>query len=160
MVGDMVINRPGGDCIRKSTVQDASRLAEILVFTKRMNYRSIFRNDKVSFGEIQVLPIAQEYIENEKKLENIWVYDDEFVKGMLHVKDGWIHELYVDSFFQNKGIGAKLITFAIECLHAKNLMVLEKNHAAIRFYRTHGFSLTQDRQLEEGTEEFIIRMER
>ena len=88
------------------------------------------------------------------------VLDDEFVKGMLHVENGWIHELYVDSFFQNQGIGARLIGFAIEKLHAKNLMVLEKNHAAIRFYRAHGFSMTKDRRLEEGTEEFVVRMER
>lgn len=122
-----VSDRFGGNCIRKSAIQDVSRLAEILVFTKRMNYRSIFQNDKVSFGEIQVLPLAQEYMENKQKLESIWVYDDEFVKGMLHVEDGWIHELYVDSFFQNQGIGARLIDYAIENLHAKNLMVLEKN---------------------------------
>ena len=88
-----VSDRFGGNCIRKSAIQDVSRLAEILVFTKRMNYRSIFQNDKVSFGEIQVLPLAQEYMENKQKLESIWVYDDEFVKGMLHVEDGWIHEL-------------------------------------------------------------------
>lgn len=97
-----VSDRFGGNCIRKSAIQDVSRLAEILVFTKRMNYRSIFQNDKVSFGEIQVLPLAQEYMENKQKLESIWVYDDEFVKGMLHVEDGWIHELYVDSFFRTR----------------------------------------------------------
>ena len=57
-----VSDRFGGNCIRKSAIQDVSRLAEILVFTKRMNYRSIFQNDKVSFGEIQVLPLAQEYM--------------------------------------------------------------------------------------------------
>lgn len=44
--------------IRKATLQDVSRIAEILIFTKRMNYRFIFRNDKVSFGEMQVLPLA------------------------------------------------------------------------------------------------------
>ena len=31
--------------IRKATAEDVSRLAEILVFVKRMNYRSIFHND-------------------------------------------------------------------------------------------------------------------
>ena len=67
-----VSDRFGGNCIRKSAIQDVSRLAEILVFTKRMNYRSIFQNDKVSFGEIQVLPLAQEYMENKQKLESIW----------------------------------------------------------------------------------------
>ena len=48
--------------IRKSTLQDVSRIAEILIFTKRMNYRFIFQNDRVSFGEMQVLPLAQDYL--------------------------------------------------------------------------------------------------
>ena len=88
--------------IRKATITDASRIAEILIFTKRMNYRSIFCNDKVSFGEMQVYPLTKEFIEFPEKLENIWVYDDEFVKGMIHLKDDWIQELYVDTFFKIK----------------------------------------------------------
>lgn len=67
--------------IRRATTEDASRIAEILVFTKRMNYRRIFQNDKVSFGEIQVYPLAKAYVENPEKLEGVWVYEDEFVKG-------------------------------------------------------------------------------
>ena len=100
--------------IRRATLDDASRIAEILVFTKRMNYRRIFQNDKVSFGEIQVYPLAAEYIENPDKLEHIWVYDDDFVKGMVHIDGETISELYVDSFFANQGIGGELIQFAIE----------------------------------------------
>ena len=38
--------------IRQANIDDAPRIAEILVFTKRMNYREIFQNDKVSFGEM------------------------------------------------------------------------------------------------------------
>ena len=49
--------------IRKATIQDASRIAEILVFTKRVNYRSIFHDDKVSFGEMQVYPLAKQYLD-------------------------------------------------------------------------------------------------
>ena len=146
--------------IRKADIKDVSRIAEILVFTKRMNYRPIFQNDKVSFGEIQVLPLAQEYLKNPELLDPIWVYDDEFVKGVLHVEDGQIQELYVDSFFQNQGIGAKLIDFAIQKCQAKSLFVLEKNAGAIRFYERHGFVLTKERQLEPGTTEFIVKMER
>lgn len=146
--------------IRKSTTADASRLAEILVFTKRMNYRSIFHNDKVSFGELQVLPLALEYLADPHRLENVWVYDDEFVKGMIHIENEWIQELYVDSFFGHKGIGAKLIDFAIQKYHVKYLWVLEKNHGAVRFYQTHGFSLTEERKLQEGTTEFLVKMER
>lgn len=146
--------------IRKSSAEDASRLAEILVFTKRMNYRSIFHNDRVSFGEPQVLPLAQEYLADPHRLEHIWVYDDEFVKGMIHIENGWIQELYVDSFFQHEGIGAKLIEFAIKKFDVKYLWVLEKNHGAARFYQSHGFSLTEERKLQEGTTEFLVKMER
>ena len=146
--------------IRKATTADISRIAEILVFTKRMNYRPIFRNDKVSFGEIQVLPLAQEYLANPELLEPIWVYDDEFVKGVLHVEDGRVEELYVDSFFQNQGIGASLIDFAIQKCQANFLFVLEKNTGAIRFYERHGFALTKERQLEPGTAEYIVKLER
>ena len=70
--------------IRKAGTEDISRIAEILVFTKRMNYRSIFRNDKFSFGNLQVLSAAREYINNPHLLDSIWVYDDEFVKGLIH----------------------------------------------------------------------------
>ena len=147
-------------CIRKANVQDSSRLAEILIFTKRINYREIFRDDKVSFGEMQVYPLAQNYIAQPEALDNIWVYEDEFVKGMLHIEGKELTELYVDSFFQNEGIGAKLLEFAIQRFDVRNLFVLEKNIRAIRFYQRHGFSLTQERQLEEGTTEYIVKMER
>ena len=146
--------------IRKATTADASRIAEILIFTKRMNYRSIFCNDKVSFGEMQVYPLAKEFIEFPEKLENIWVYDDEFVKGMIHLKDDWIQELYVDTFFQNQGIGAALIHFAITQMNCKYLWVLVKNKKAIEFYTAHGFLITGEKQLEEGTTEYIIKMAR
>lgn len=148
------------DHIRKAETQDASRLAEILIFTKRMNYREIFRDDRVSFGEMQVYPLAEDYIAHPEKLENIWVYDDEFVKGMLHIEGKALKELYVDSFFQNEGIGSKLIEFSIRQFDIQSLFVLEKNRNAIRFYQRHGFSLTQERQLEEGTTEYIVKMAR
>ena len=57
--------------IRQATIKDVSRIAEILVFTKRMNYRRIFHNDKVSFGEIQVYPLVQDMLNNPEKLRNI-----------------------------------------------------------------------------------------
>lgn len=144
--------------IRKATTADASRLAEILVFTKRMNYRPIFKNDLVSFGEIQVLPIALAYLEHPQSLENIWVYDDLFVKGMVHIEGTQIEELYVDSFFASNGIGSQLLTFALREKNADRLWVLEKNGRAIRFYERHGFVLTSERIYQEGTTERIVRM--
>ena len=144
--------------IRQATAEDASRIAEILIFTKRMNYRNIFRNDKVSFGEMQVYPLAKDYIDNPEKLKNIWVYDDEFVKGMIHIDGTQIEELYVDTFFADQGIGSMLVKFAIEQMNCDYLWVLEKNTKAIQFYEKHGFVLTEEKQLEEGTTEYIRQM--
>ena len=146
--------------IRRATTADASRIAEILIFTKRVNYRKIFLNDRVSFGEMQVYPLAKRYIDNPQELDEIWVYDDEFVKGMIHISENQILELYVDFFFENQGIGSTLIQFAIEQKHCDFLWVLEKNIKAIRFYQRHGFVITEEKQYEEGTTEYIVKMKR
>lgn len=146
--------------IRRATVKDASRIAEISVFTKRINYRRIFRNDKVSFGKMQVYPLAKEYIDHPEKLEGIWVYEDEFVKGFINLDGTEITQLYVDAFFAGQGIGGKLIGFAIENYNSDHLWVLEKNIKARRFYGRHGFADTGNRRLEDGTTEYIVEMKR
>ncbi len=146
--------------IRQAVKNDASRIAEILIFTKRMNYRRIFQNDLVSFGEMQVYPLAKDYIDNPDKLKGIWVYDDGIVKGMVHIQEKQIEELYVDSFFENQGIGTELMEFAIERMGCNSLWVLEKNTKAIHFYKKHGFLFTGERRLQEGTTEFLLEMGR
>ena len=99
--------------IRKAEAKDLSRIAEILVFAKRIKYRPIFNNDDYSFNELQVVKLVEEY-GKPKILDNIWVYDDGIVKGMIHIEGKEIVELYVDYFFWSQGIGAKLIEFAKE----------------------------------------------
>jgi ribosomal protein S18 acetylase RimI-like enzyme len=146
--------------IRQAVKNDASRIAEILIFTKRMNYRRIFQNDLVSFGEMQVYPLAKDYIDNPDKLKGIWVYDDGIVKGMVHIQEKQIEELYVDSFFENQGIGTELMEFAIERMGCNSLWVLEKNTKAIHFYKKHGFLFTGERRLQEGTTEILLEMGR
>lgn len=146
--------------IRKSTPRDASRVAEILVFTKRVNYRAIFNDDIGSFVDLQVYPLAKAYIENPDALRNVWVFDDGIVKGMLHAKDGEIVELYVDSFFEGQGIGGQLIEFAVRELNCTYLWVLDKNVRAKRFYQSHGFRPTGEQRPEGDTGETIVLMRR
>ncbi len=146
--------------MRKATAEDISRIAEILVFVKRMNYRSIFQNDAVSFGEIQVIPVAEEY-SDPKILENIRVYEsDGIVKGLIRIVGKEVVELYVEHFFQGQGIGAELIEYAKEEFDVRYLWVLEKNTDAIRFYEANGFHITDNKKLEEGTPEYKVMMER
>lgn len=146
--------------IRKATIDDISRIAEILVFVKRMNYRSIFKDDAVSFGEIQVIPVAKEY-SDPGILDHIWVYEDEgILKGLIRIVNQEVVELYVDHFFQGQGIGAALIEYAKEEHDVRLLWVLEENKSAIRFYESHGFSVTANKELEDGTPQYKILMER
>ncbi|MCR4996253.1 MAG: GNAT family N-acetyltransferase [Butyrivibrio sp.] len=145
--------------IRKAELRDLSRIAEILVFTKRMKYRSIFHNDDYSFNELQVAKVADEFKAPEL-LDKVWVYDDGIVKGMMHLEGKEISELYVDYFFWKQGIGAQLLEFAKEKYDSRYLWTPEKNKEAIHFYKTHGFKLNGKRQLEEGTPEYIVMLER
>ena len=145
--------------IRKEAPKDIARSAEILVFTKRMKYRSIFHNDEYSFNGLQVVKVADEFKDPEL-LDKVWVYDDGIVKGMIHLEEKEIAELYVDYFFWKEGIGSKLVEFAKEKFDAKFVWTLEKNEDAIRFYEAHGFKLNGKRRLEEGTPEYIVMLER
>ncbi len=145
--------------IRKAIQEDVSRIAEILVFVKRMKYRPIFQDDVYSFVELQVLPVAKKYIEA-GIIDNMFVYDDGIVKGLIHIEGNEIVELYVDCFFQDQGIGSKLIEYAKEHFPITFLWVIEKNIDAIRFYEAHGFHLTSTKKIEEGTTEYIVKMER
>ena len=129
--------------IRKAEKKDLSRIAEILVFDKRMNYRSIFKNDDYSFHVLQVLDVAKEYAQPEI-LDHIFVYDDGIVKGLIHLEQTEIAEFYVDHFFQNQGIGAALTGACIDCAKEAGFRQLElevvgENETAVRLYKKYGF---------------------
>ena len=72
--------------IRKAENKDISRIAEIIVFTKRVTYRPIFKNDFVSFNEMQVV-FEIERLKQPKELENIYVFDDGIVKAVVKVEE-------------------------------------------------------------------------
>ena len=147
--------------IRKVGVEDVSRIAEILVFSKRKNYRNIFNNDIGSFVELQVYPLIKTFLEHQELLENVFVYDDEFVKGLMHIDGVEIKELYVDPFFEGEGIGGKLLDFAVSENDCQKLWVLDRNEKAKRFYRKHGFFETgQSREVPEvpGSKIFEVEM--
>lgn len=69
-----------------------------------------------------------------------------------------ICKLYVDTFFQNQGIGKELINYAIKKLHADHLWALEKNVRA--FYKNNGFHLTNEKKYEEDTTEYLVKLVR
>ncbi len=146
--------------IRKAIIADVSRAAEIYVFNNRINFFPIFQDEKFSFGELQVVSLADHYFKKDEILKNLYVYDNGLIKGFIQMNGTEICKLYVDTFFQNEGIGSELIEFALKELHADHLWALEKNVRAILFYQRHGFHLTGQRKLEEDTAEYLVQLER
>ena len=147
--------------IRKAHMSDIPRIAEIIVFGKRVAYRPIFQNDMVSFNEMQVVPMADEYRQNPILIENMLVYDDGIVKGVINanlVNDSIeITEFYVEPFFKGNGIGRVLIEKVI--LQAKEnskkkifLWVIKDNLSARKFYEANGFKATGETCLIDGTD--------
>ena len=104
--------------IRKATMQDVPRIAEIIVFGKRVAYRPIFNNDVVSFNELQVINVVEEYRNNPTLVDNMLVYDDGIIKGVINrvFKEDTVEicEFYVEPFFKGKGIGKELLEYAIK----------------------------------------------
>lgn len=157
--------------IRKAQIRDASRLAEILIFAKRTAYREIFNNDYVSFNEMQVLDLALDFRDKKSQLEDLYVYDDGILKGLIRwrrIDDNDIEnsieifELYIDTFFQGQGIGNILIKNCIEYAKKQSikkifLWVLEKNYNARKFYEKHKFKKDNITKFEEGTSEILLR---
>lgn len=146
--------------IRKATIQDVPRIAEIIVFGKRVAYRPIFNNDVVSFNELQVINLIEEYRSNPALVDNMLVYDDGIIKGVINrsFKDNDVEicEFYVEPFFKGNGIGKQLIQQVI--LEARTnkrnkifLWVIEDNLSARKFYENNGFIASGETCLIEGT---------
>lgn len=146
--------------IRQAQEKDLSRIAEILVYNNRVNYFPIFKDEGYSFGKLQVMSVAGEYLRDKERLQNTFVFDDGIIRGFIQLSGREIQKLYVDTFFQNRGIGAALLSFAIRERQSDFLWALEKNTKALRFYERHGFYPAEERRLEEGTSEYLVKLKR
>jgi len=143
--------------IRPATEADLGRIAEIEIFNYRLNFYPIFRDDEFYFRDLQVSTRSASL---GRFLDELWVYDDGAVKGFIRVHGDELCKLFVEPVLQSQGIGAALLAHAVDALGVRHLWALEKNARAIAFYQRHGFRLTEQRRLEEGTTEYLVRMER
>ena len=146
--------------IRQATPADIARLAEIEIFNYRLNFYPIFLCDEFYFKEKQVPKEMKRYETEEGLLKNTYVYDDGVVKGFIQLDGTKIAKLFVEPVLQGQGIGAKLLEFAVAEKQTTHLWALEKNVKAIKFYDRHGFRVTAEKELEEGTTEYLVRLER
>lgn len=146
--------------IRIANKNDTSRIAEIYGFNNRMNYYPIFKDIVYSFKDLNVYSILNNYLLKDNVLDTFYVYFDKVIKGFIQIEGNEVSKLYVDTFFQNESIGKELIKYAVDTHNVSTLWVLEKNTKAIKFYLKNGFKLTQDKKLEEGSTEYLLRLEK
>ena len=141
--------------IRPARAQDACRIAEIEIFNYRLYFYPIFKFDAFYFDELQVTHLCDAFTP-----DGAYVYDDGVVKGFIRIEGCEIKKLFVEPVLHSQGIGAQLLEFAVNTLHADSLWALEKNERALRFYARHGFHPTGERRLEDDTDEYLIQLRR
>lgn len=146
--------------IRRAEKRDAARLAEIEVFNYRLNFYPIFKCDEYYFGELSVPSLMENYLKNEGLLNNSYVYDDGVVKGFVRIDGREAVKLFVEPALQGNAIGEKLLEYAVKEHNAEFLWALEKNSRAIRFYERNGFHITDEKKLEDDTEEYLVKLKR
>ncbi len=155
--------------IRQANNHDIPRIAEIIVFGKRVAYRPIFENDEVSFNELQVVSLYEEYQKNPDTLEEMYLYDDGIIKGVIkgHPQDEKIVEItdfYVEPFFVGQGIGTHLLEYLLKQASQKGfqkiiLWVIKDNIKARKFYEGKGFVDSGKTCIIEGTDKVDCRYE-
>ena len=143
--------------IRKATINDLVRIAEIQVFNYRLFFYPIFKSDEYYFDELQVPTLMKEY---ETGIDSLYVYDDGGIKGFIKIEGTYIARLFVEPVLQNGSIGSRLLEYAVNEHDADYLWALQKNEKAIRFYERHGFKATGEKKLEDGTTEYLILMKK
>ncbi len=155
--------------IRRADKQDIPRIAEIIIFGKRVAYRSIFQDDYVSFNEMQVVPLYEAYKNDPDALAGMYLYDDGIVKGVINScrndeKTIEITDFYVEPFFVGQGIGTLLIKHTIRQASLKGiqkiiLWVIKDNVKARKFYEANGFVDSGETRMIEGTMKTDCRYE-
>ncbi len=102
--------------------------------------------------------MIEKYRAESSLLTRTYVYDDGTVKGFVRVSGAEVEKLFVEPVLQGQGIGRLLLAYAVEKHDVNFLWALEKNKRAVSFYNRNGFRLTSEKKLEEGTDEYLVKM--
>lgn len=68
--------------------------------------------------------------------------DEQQISGFLAIADDMIQALFVHPDFFRKGVGSRLLAFALEEKNLRRVDVNEQNLSAFEFYKRFGFEIT------------------
>ena len=99
-----------------------------------------------------------EYVKKLLPNSEIYVYiENDKIEGFIGINEDYIEGIFVNSNYQNKGIGTALLNKAKEAKEELTLNVYEKNRKAIKFYEKNGFKIVKE-AVDKETNEKEFRM--
>ena len=99
-----------------------------------------------------------EYVKKLLPKSEIYVYiENDKIEGFIGINEDYIEGIFVNSNYQNKGIGTALLNKAKEGKEELTLNVYEKNRKAIKFYEKNGFKIVKE-AVDKETNEKEYRM--
>ncbi len=109
-------------------------------------------------SEDDIISIKPQVIEGVKYVSKLLcVRDDkEMIKAFMGIHDFKIEMLFVSNESRGKGIGKKLVEYAIEVLNVKYVDVNEQNPQAVGFYKHMGFQIFERSKFDEQGNPFPI----
>lgn len=131
------------DSISKVQVEDFAQVLDVWEASVRETHHFVKEEDIQFFR-----PLVRDVIPT---IELYCVRDEAgVVAGFISVSDDNIDMLFVDPDWRGKGIGTRLIRFAVDSLGATSVDVNEQNQQALGFYLHMGFEVIGRSEL-DGT---------
>lgn len=153
--------------IRKATIEDAARIAEIEIVSSRFAYNDIVL-EKILYKDYLIEDRIQRFKDwISKEIFSIYVYEDDIngvIKGMMgfgkcgdedKTEAFELHFIYIEPAFSRKGIGRKMLDF-FEKEGSKGdykefvIWVLQENEIGKSFYQKNNYN-------SDGTEKIFQR---
>lgn len=98
---------------------------------------------------------------NFNELQVYCLLNQNTVLGFVGVADQKIEMLFLDPSSMGKGLGKKLLQFAMDELQADKLDVNEQNSKALSFYLKNGFQITERTEKDDQGRNYpLLRMKR
>ncbi len=137
--------------IRKIEAEDYPRLVEIWESAVSATHDFLKHEDFLYYK--QQLPTYFKYV-------SLFGYEhDGLLTGFVGVADGNIEMLFVDDGSRGKGVGRRLVGYAVDNLKAVTVDVNEQNTQAVGFYEHVGFKVSRRSELDaEGKPYPILHM--
>lgn len=137
-----------------------------------ISYSEIYREQILTIWEKSVLAThdfltstdfeeIKEFVSeiNFNDFQVVCLIKENLVLGFIGVVDKKVEMLFIDPEYMGQGLGRKLLTFAIDKLHANKLDVNEQNTKALKFYKKFGFEIYERTEKDDQDRNYpLLRM--